>query len=57
LRTLGARAKTDVRLVRLTRQRLLALIDADPTIAVALLKELSTRLARLRLEQYGPLAA
>jgi putative ABC transport system ATP-binding protein len=57
VRTLGARAKTDVRLLRLTKPHLLALLDADPTIGAAFLKVLARRIAQLRLEQYGPLAA
>jgi len=52
-RTLGARAKTDVSLRVLERDDLLALIDAEPGIAVALLETSARRIAQLRDQLYG----
>jgi ABC-type multidrug transport system fused ATPase/permease subunit len=52
-RTLGARTRTQVTLLTLTREKMLELIDADPSIGLKLLKVLSQRLAAVRDEFYS----
>lgn len=53
-RTLGAQARSDLRLCLLRRADLLTVIELEPRIGIALLRTLAQRLASLRDEQYGP---
>jgi ABC-type multidrug transport system ATPase subunit len=47
-RTLGARAKTDLRLCTLSREDLVGLIEVSPQISIALLETFSKRIAQIR---------
>jgi len=47
-RTLGARAKTDLRLCTLFREDVIKLIEINPQIAVSLLETVSRRIAQMR---------
>ena len=51
-RTLGARAKTDLRLCTLNREDLIGLIEVSPQISIALLETLSKRIAQIRARIY-----
>jgi trk system potassium uptake protein TrkA len=51
-RTLGARAKTALRLCVLTRQSLEQIIAADPSVAMVLMQTLAERVASVRDELY-----
>jgi len=51
-RTLGARARDPVRLLKLDRDNLVQLMHADPTIAACFLRILSRRIGSLRRELY-----
>ena len=51
-RTLGARAKTDLRLCTLNREDLIKLIEVVPQISIALLEMLSKRIAQFRDQIY-----
>ena len=53
-RTLGARTRTQVKLLTLTREKMRELIDADPRIGFKLLKVLAERVATVRNEFYSP---
>lgn len=52
-RTLGARARSDLRLCLLQRSDLLTVLEKEPHVGIALLQTLARRLAHLRDEQYG----
>jgi len=51
-RTLGARAKNDLRLCTLSREDLIKLIEVSPQISISLLETLSKRIAQIRDQIY-----
>ena len=52
-RTLGARARTDLELCVLSREDFLKLLEADSTVAIALLTTLANRISEIRDEVYS----
>jgi CRP-like cAMP-binding protein len=52
-RTLGARARSDVTLLKLHRRQVEELLHADPEIALAFLKVIARRIGDIRSELYG----
>jgi len=52
LRTLGARAKTDLKLCSLQRDNIIKLIEINPHIAVSLLETVSKQISEIRKDLY-----